>query len=170
MKKRDIEEIFKDNIQIELKDGEKLIGPGPCPLSISDWINFLTSMWTTYDKGLAQLKTWMYTSVLLYFASGTFILSIIVNVIKIEETVSLLGAGVIIYSVVFIGSWVTVEMFGKLMDHQGKGRDSIYLIINSIIWGTARDTDLIRDIYDVIVKELHFEARKIIKELKLDKK
>ncbi len=170
MKDKDIEEIFKDNLQIELADGDKLIGPGPCPLKISDWMNFLISLWTSYDKGLIQFKTWMYTSVLLYFAMGTFLLSVFVNLTRAEEPASLLFPTILIYSGVFIGSRLTISHFGKMMKYKVKARNSIYVIINSIIWGTLRNSDMIRNYFDTVIRELHIEANKVIKELKLDKK
>ena len=42
--------------------------------------------------------------------------------------------------------------------------------LNSIIWGSLRDTDMIREVWNRIAKENHITAQKIIKELKLDRK
>ena len=43
-------------------------------------------------------------------------------------------------------------------------------IINSIIFGTLRETNIIREVFDNIAQELHIKSEQLIKELKLDKK
>ena len=131
-------------------------------------MSFLSILWSTYDKGIAQAKTWMYTSILMYFATGTFFLAIFSNVS--DDPNRLIGLAFGIYFSVFVGSWLTIKFFGRMMDHQAECREAIYLIINSIMHGTLRETNLIRDVYDETAEKLHFKSKQLIKELKLDKK
>jgi len=166
VKKIDLKEIFKNNVKFELEDGSKLIGPGPCPLKISDWMTFLSVLWSRYDKGIAQAKTWIYTSILTYFATGTFFLAIFSKGMDDPNRLIVLGFG--IYVSVFVGSLLTIKFFERMMDHQGECREAIYLIINSIMHGTLRETNLIRDAYDETAEKLHLKSKQLIKELKLD--
>ncbi len=168
--KIDLKEIFKDNVTVELEDGSKIIGPGPCPLKISDWMSFLSGLWINYDRRISQTKTWMYTSLLMYFAIGTFILAIFSNIIDVKADPNMLMFLAIgIYLGVFVGSVLTTKFFERIMEHQVECRDKIYTIINSIIFGTLREPNLIREIFDSIAQELHIKSEQLIRELKLHK-
>ena len=169
VKKIDLKEIFKDNVKFELEDGSQLVGPGPCPLKISDWMSFLSVLWSTYDKGIAQAKTWMHTLILTYFATGTFFLAIFTNAMMGDPN-RLIGLTFGIYFSVLVGMVLTFKFFDRIMNHQAECKEAIYLIINSIMHGTLRETNLIRDIYDETAEKLHFKSKQLIKELKLDKK
>jgi hypothetical protein len=75
----------------------------------------------------------------------------------------------IIYVTIFIYMEYVLDQHKKIMNFQKKCRNDIYLIINSIIWGTLKDPNMIREIYQTIVEENHIYAQKLIKELKMDK-
>ena len=172
MKKvKNLDEIFKDNEKFELEDGSILIGHGPCLMTISDWLNFLTTLWKSYDSALSNFKTWKFTTVVLYITIGTFFIAVFSNFSNIKSDPFLLTIlAMITYIGVFIGIMLTIDFYGKIMDHQADCRNKIYVIINSIIWGSLRDTDIIREVWNRIAEENHITAQKIIKELKLDRK
>jgi len=169
MDPKKIEELFKDNKKIILADGDKLIGPGLCPLEISDWINYLSNLWVRYDQGIITAKNWKFSTVILNVTLGTFLLMMISYLINSNDPFFLFILGLIIYGVVAGLSFFAIDFFGKIMENQANSRGAINIIIQSIIAGTLKDTNLIREIYSQTTRLLHIKATKLIKELKLDK-
>lgn len=164
-----IDEIFKDNKQYILEDGGKIIGPGPCQLSISDWMNFLTNLWVRYDDAVSKAYNWRFTMLFLNLAVGTFIFTVFANIFSNEEITYTIIIAIIIYGFVSIGAFSTINFYSKIMKNQSECREGIYRIISSIIHGTLRDSDIIREVYLLTSKSLHIKADKLIKDLKIKK-
>ena len=65
----------------------------------------------------------------LYITMGTFFIAVFSNFSNILSDSSLLAILVLItYAIVFIGIMLTIDFYGKIMDHQTDCRDKIYVI------------------------------------------
>jgi len=149
-----------------------LTTPLKCPLSKTDWLNYLTSLRNSNHNDISlfysQKNAWIAASVTI----GALFAALFIPLVKISEYPDsyLIFVIIIIIFGMIISFKVQEKFFSKIIDHKKECRDEIDRLINSIIWGTATESNHIRALWFITMEELQKKGFEIIRELKLEEK
>jgi hypothetical protein len=144
--------------------------PGSCPLKISEWMSYLSSLRDDFDNRINHFDS-IKISGIAYSATLGSLFAALTIPIAINQKYPLLMIISIIVAI-FVAVIATVRFTshyaGKWMKYQAKNRDKIQSIINSIISGEITKSDEIRQFYNQVTTELNEDSNQLIKELKLN--
>jgi len=144
--------------------------PNPCPLSVSDWMNYLTSIRNSFHNGVIHFDSAKHSGIIFSVTLAALFVAIWIPIeIFLEYPPSMILLTVII---VFFFSILSVKVFTKyhikMQEHQVECRDTIHDVINCIMSGSLIESDSIRYFYNQKVVDLNEKGNKLIKELKLE--
>lgn len=156
---------------MEKKEDIKILTPGPCPLTISDWMNYLVQLQAIYEHRITHFESQKNSVPIGFTAIGALFAALFIpQYVSEGDPLRVAGVVAIIVFGIIIGTFSLVKFFVKLLDYQILCRENIKDVITAITSGQLTKSDLIRLYFYQKCFEMGVVGEKLIKELKLDQK
>lgn len=161
---------MKKKKEIRFPDGSKIIYGGPCPLTVSDWMTFLTNLRRGFHEDMTKLYTEKSHSVTMSIAVGALMISVFTSAYVIHENKLLywFSIGLSVLGSTLMG-FKLAKLYSNMMEVNKWCENEIEILMNSIISGTLDTPELIREAYKQTAEDIYNVCQASIKELKLDK-
>ena len=130
--------------------------PDPCPLTLSDWISYLTNISIKFKTSSLHCDSSMHSAFAYFVALVALFIAITGNLINVLNISNWFFVILFIFSL-FLLIYYNKRMdcfYGGLQKHVVDGEKAINKIINQIIAGELKDADSVRYQYNKTCLEL----------------